>query len=141
MATLPLSGNVDEPVISFIHKTDHRPANHILQPVGAGTDLTPPTVTIISPANLRLGSPNEKIVLRVEDNNTTFSSIVLLAEYPSGDYEVIHDGVKFATRYVAGSSRIVITQGFEYSLKRAAGWPSSSFKFRGFVVDGSGNLG
>lgn len=106
----------------------------------AGTnDVTPPVTTIESPVSLALDA-GESVVVAVTDDSESFALIVLAAEFPSGDYEIVHDGTKFATRYAAGSTRAALSNGYRYTLFRTGGWPGS-FTLRSFPVDPSGNNG
>lgn len=52
--------------------------------------------------------------------------VVISAKFPAGrEWETVHDGADFSPQYSAGSTRLPISGGYSYVLKRAEGWPSS----------------
>lgn len=48
--------------------------------------------------------------------------------------DLVHDGTNFRTRYATNSTRSVIANGFNYSIRRDGGWPSSQVKIEWFAV-------
>ncbi len=76
----------------------------------------------------------------VTDNSGLFSTIILHAVYADGIEEVVHDGTNFRGLYQTSSSRVIITDGWRYTVLRTGGWPSSPVTIRAFAVDGEGNL-
>jgi hypothetical protein len=68
----------------------------------------------------------------------TFAALVVIAEFPSGVWEVVHDGTSFAAGY-SGSVRSAITDGFDFVVTRLAGWPQTP-SFRIIGVDTAGNV-
>jgi len=96
----------------------------------------PPQVTGLTPAPgaIRAGTA---ISFNVTDD-VGFAKILVLVEFTSGAYEVIHDGTSFAAAYSALSTRTVISGGFAFSCRRAGGWPSG-FTLRTVAIDSSGS--
>lgn len=103
-------------------------------------DTTPPVVSNFAPATgpIQKSTP---ISFDVTDDSGNFARIMVLVEFGDGTYEVIHDGVKFATSYASKSSRKVITDGYRYTVERLGGWTSSSMTIRAIGIDLSGNVG
>lgn len=101
---------------------------------GSRPDTTAPTVTLV----LAPASRFSPAVVDVQDANSLALS-GFVAEFPSGDYEVVHDGTGFAVRY-AGSSVASIPGGHRYTLLRAGGW-GARFTLRSLTVDAGGNRG
>lgn len=103
-------------------------------------DTTPPAVSNFAPATgpIQKSTP---ISFDVTDDSGNFARIMVLVEFGDGTYEVIHDGVKFATSYASKSSRKVITDGYRYTVERLGGWTSSSMTIRAIGIDLNGNVG
>ncbi len=99
-------------------------------------DVTPPTIENVTPASgsrLHRLSPVQFDVL----DASAFAAVLLLVRYPSGAYEVVHDGTSFADAY-AGSTRSSISGGYRFTVSRAAGWREAP-TFRVIAVDAEGN--
>lgn len=84
---------------------------------------SPPLITNLVPTpgdGLYASNP---IQFDVTDPDTMVALVVLVS-FPTGAYEVVHDGVEFAVSY-AQSTRTPITDGFHFVLLRSGGWPAS----------------
>lgn len=103
----------------------------------APPDATAPTVALVSPAADSEVTRATPIVVDVTDAST-LARVVLAARYPSGRYDVVHDGDRFADEY-RGSSRTAITGGFRYRLLRTGGWPEAPTVVLPSAVDSVGN--
>lgn len=105
------------------------------------SDTVAPVVDSFSPSPGSSIVSADSISFRVTDNHGDLASVVVVAEYSNGDVtEMVHDGDSFTVPYdVAGSSRTALVNGFDYTVARDKGWPTSPVKIRVFVVDASGN--
>lgn len=103
---------------------------------GSG-ETTPPVVTNFTPANGSLRR-DEAIGFDVTDD-TGLRRVQVVAEFPDGAWEVIHDGTQFAPLYEVGGARTGITDGYHYACSRQGGWRGRSLKIRVYPVDTSGN--
>lgn len=101
-------------------------------------NATPPVIGNFSPAPGVTISPGRAISFDVTDDAGALGRVIVLVEYPSGAYEVIWDGDRFAAAYVAGSTRSAIANGFNFSVKRLGSWPGSP-TIRALAIDTSGN--
>jgi hypothetical protein len=104
------------------------------------TDTTVPIVTNFSPPAGNAITSATIIEFDVTDE-TGLAAIIVMASFPDGTLDVVHDGLGFRTRYVGDvNARAPIANGFHYVTRRVGGWPGSpTFEF--FPVDTSGNLG
>ncbi len=122
------------------------PGTGLLLPVtlergfAAGGGGEPPVVTIIEPTPPALPSPGRSIIFDVLDVDG-FATIVVMVEYGTGAYEVVHDGDAFGQVYAAQSTRSDVAGGFRYSVKRAGGWFGETVTLRIVAVDAEGNVG
>lgn len=108
-------------------------------------DVTVPQVTnVIPPAASDLG-PTDEIGFDVTDD-TGIVGLFVYVVYPDlGDWEVVHDGAQFSTRFVGMSTRTSILGGFRFTLKRSGGWkmapgvarPNVAVRIR--AIDAAGN--
>lgn len=122
----------------LIFGTADGPTCVIFDPPPVTPDVTPPVVALVSPSAGSAITRDTEIVIDVTDA-VGLATAPLFASYPSGAYDVVHDGVAFAT-YYAISSRAAISGGYRYKLRRVGGWRESpTFKPR--PVDTGGNLG
>lgn len=97
-------------------------AGQVVVPVVPPTP-SPPLITNLVPTpgdGLYASNP---IQFDVTDPDTMVALVVLVS-FPTGAYEVVHDGVAFAPSYVQ-STRTPITDGFHFVLLRSGGWPAS----------------
>lgn len=103
-------------------------------------DSTPPTITNFSPA-AGTGIASGQVLQFDITDESGIAAVVLLASFPSGNVEIIHDNDGFRGSYVGGSNgRTAIVGGYRYTVLRVGGWleaPTIEF----IPVDTSGNLG
>jgi hypothetical protein len=85
--------------------------------------LSPPLITNLVPTPGTGLYASNPIQFDVTDPDTMVALLVLVA-FPTGAYEVVHDGVAFAAAYVQ-STRTAIANGFHFVLLRSGGWPAS----------------
>lgn len=101
-------------------------------------DVATPTISNMAPAPGNEISRTQLVTLDVTDDQT-LRRVLLAVKFPaSGEYEVVHDGDVFADRYITLSTRVAVSGGWRYRLRRGAGWPSAP-TLRVFAVDTSGN--
>jgi hypothetical protein len=115
--------------------------NAIVLAGGPAPDLTPPTVTLVSPA---MGpgriQPSTPIVFDVTDSSGSVGRIFVFATTRlGGPKELVHDGSAFEPEYAANSVRSAISNGFRYSVLRFGGWPTSHVQIRTWPIDAVGN--
>lgn len=109
---------------------------------GGGGGGNPPTITNYQPP---IGTPivaTSPIQFDVLDDETNFRRVFVEVAFPdsTGVTEVVHDGTGFQGLYSAGSSRVIITGGFRYLVRRSGGWPGTP-EFLVFAIDHAGNEG
>jgi hypothetical protein len=137
MPTVVQGSGLDAPAFAQAELMNGPAINEL---VGA-SDTTPPTVTVISPAQ---GTPidlDTLLVVEVEDE-TALANVVLYAEYPTLQHaEVVHDGTTFKQPYASQSTRDVLTAGrhYRYNLRRDGGWPGD-VNLTAIPVDTGGNI-
>jgi hypothetical protein len=102
---------------------------------GGGGDITPPTIAYDPPAGTPIRRDQTIKVTITDTGGLQFFPV--MARYPSGAYEVVHDGVAFAAFY-AGSTIQAVAGGFLLTLQRVGGWPAAP-TIRTSAVDTSGN--
>lgn len=105
------------------------------------TEITnPPVIEIVSP--LPVGTSigrTTPIVVRITDSDSAFRRILPVIKFPNiGRTELVHDGDAFTGTF-SGSSRITITDGFQYTLNYSGGWPDSAITLIPFAIDVDGN--
>ena len=104
----------------------------------AGGDVTPPTLTVVSPPAGGSIQPGEAFVVDVTDN-VGIRLLAITVELGS-THEVVWLRDAFGPSYVGRSSRTAITDGYRYTIARAGGWNASP-TFHVEAVDVGGNLG
>lgn len=67
-------------------------------------------------------------------------SVYITARYEDGTSECVWDHDSFQARFLAGSSRVAITDGYRFVLRRAGGWLSTPIIIDIVAVDGGGNV-
>ena len=103
---------------------------------GTIPDTIPPVITVISPLPGATITPTTQIVVDVTDLRGFVA--VWLWVHVGGDWEVIWAD-NFGPRY-SESSRVAITNGYRYTLRRSgAGWYTSP-TFHAVAVDIGGNV-
>lgn len=104
----------------------------------ASLDTTAPAITNFSPAGGTQILPGTLLTFDITD--TALRLVAVVAYYPDGIYEVVHDGTDFAAGYITTSTRSVISGGYHFSVLRTGGWlQAPTLRFP--VVDGGGNIG
>jgi len=98
-----------------------------------------PEVTYVSPAPASTIGENDPIVLDVTDTDTANPSTFLFVQYVNGAVEVVWDGGAF-TPFYAGSTRVLITDGARYTLRRTNGWIAGSITFKANAIDDTGGI-
>jgi hypothetical protein len=104
-------------------------------------DAEGPLVEYLSPEAMATLLSEDPIIFTVIDPTGNLNQIVVAAIlHATGVHEIVHDGVAFAQNYSNLSSRVEITQGFEYTVRRNAGWPlGTRVSMRVWAVDTGGN--
>lgn len=114
------------------------------QPLGynvlGSPDITSPTVANITPANGTNIDLNTIVAFDVTDD-VGFRRIVVRLKYPSGPWEMVHDGDNFGPNYLgAGNVRTPIGHGFHYTLHRDGGWlVGANPRLTVYAIDTGGN--
>lgn len=111
-------------------------------PVGAGggaPDTTPPVVGNFVPTPGTPLARQDSISFDVTDASP-IKVLIVGARFADGTYEIIHDGVDFAPRYAGFSSRVAISGGFHFDVRRRLGWLSGPTIIV-WPVDDAGNEG
>ena len=102
-------------------------------------DTTAPSVGNFTPASGSAISRTTPITFDVTDDSGQFRRIFVVASFAAtGACEVIHDGDGFRGFYAASSSRVLVANGFRYTVARTGGWPSAP-AIQTFAMDASGN--
>lgn len=102
-------------------------------------DTTPPVVSGFDPAPGTQITRTQAIDFDVTDDSGLFARIFVVAFFKStGVQEVIHDGTGFVGFFTATSSRVVIANGFRYTVLRSGGWTEAP-TIRVFPIDAAGN--
>jgi len=104
-------------------------------------DAEGPIVEYLSPEAMATLLSEDPIVFTVTDPTGNLNQIVVAAIlHTTGVHEIVHDGVSFAQDYSSLSFRVEIAQGFEYTVRRNAGWPlGTRVSMRVWAVDTGGN--
>lgn len=99
-------------------------------------DNTPPQITGLTPSAGTSISSVTSISFDVTDN-VALRRVVVIAQFPSGRWDVVYDGDVFAPRY-SSSSRTSILEGYHFTVTATQGWPESP-TFRVIALDTSAN--
>lgn len=112
----------------------------LTDPPSPGT--TPPTVTLIAPADTSRirRSSTTPIVVEVTDLDEGVAAVFVWVEYDQGRTEVVRGAQGFVS-FFAGSSVETITNGLRFSIRRSGGWPSATVRLHFDPVDRAGNTG
>lgn len=102
-------------------------------------DTTPPTLVNLEPAD---GAVRAQTVISFDlIDETELGLVAVVASFPDGSAELIHDGEGFRGNYLGSANlRTAIAGGFHYAVRRDGGWRSSP-TLEWFAVDASGNIG
>ena len=80
---------------------------------------------------------NDGVTFDVTGANSLRRVIVSVTSADTGIAEVVHDGDSFSGRFVNGSSRVGISGGYRYTIKRQGGWTGAP-TFRVYATDVTG---
>lgn len=102
----------------FSNETLWGHVDYVFTPDGAG-----PTEAANTPSeHATVSSKTTAIVVDVTDPSTP-STIIVMAKFTSGEYEVVHDGSAFTSGYNGSSTRNAISNGYRFSIVRdGVGW-------------------
>jgi hypothetical protein len=109
--------------------------NYVSEP-----DAVAPTIGAFDPPQGSTIDENTPVYFEVTDNLGQLGRVFVVAVFDDGVEEVVHDGVNFRGYYQVGCSRVIVTDGWGYTVLRSGGWPSSP-TIRVFAVDAEGNEG
>lgn len=102
-------------------------------------DTTLPVVTIVSPAPSTNISGTTPLVFDVTDNGA-FRRIAVRLKFTGQNWEFVHDGDAFSPGYQANSTRVAISGGFRYSVRKDGGWPVGQVpRLTVYAIDTGGN--
>lgn len=102
-------------------------------------DLISPVVDNFDPAIGEDLQTNQSVQFDVTDDSGEFARILVVVRFAlTGQEELVHDGDSFVGYYSANSSRVIIANGYRYSVLRFGGW-SEAPTIRVFPIDASGN--
>jgi hypothetical protein len=105
----------------------------------AAPDATAPVVAFISPSPGTAITPTTPIVFTVTDNLDELLNVSVDVTFPDGVSEMIFDGDTFSPLYAGVSTRIVIANGFQFTIRRKrGGWPATP-TFNVEAIDADGN--
>lgn len=108
-------------------------------PIAEPRDLIQPQITGWDPEVESTIEVGDSITFRVTDNAGALARVVVAAEFSIGSEEVVHDGDDFSPYYAVASTKTPITNGFEFVLRRTAGWAGPGLTIRIFASDTDGN--
>lgn len=108
---------------------------YIEKPATSGTPVHP-TIEIITSSPLTRTSP---IVFKVHDS-VGFRVVFVYVNFAGGPWEVVHDGSGFSPTFTGPTNqRVSISDGYEYTILRDGGWPSTPV-LRVLPVNVQGNV-
>lgn len=97
-----------------------------------------PTVSDLFPAAGTPIRPNTPVSFKVTDVEEDLFRQFVTARFPGQSAEeVVYDGYSFTSLY-SGSSRTSVSEGYQFTLRRANGWPGPP-TIRVFAFDRTGN--
>jgi hypothetical protein len=124
--------------------TDTNTAEQSATTTGDTPGVYGPVVKNASPAPNQTISRTQPVTFRVTDEPGPgapegFRRILVAIYFPrTGVAEVAHDGDSWTAYYAATSYRTALDDGWQYSILRTGGWPSSP-TFKVFAIDAEGN--
>jgi len=103
-------------------------------------DTTPPTISNFVPTQ-GTGIESTQILSFDVTDETGVAAVVILASFPDGSIDVVHDNDGFRGKYVGDvNTRSAIAGGYHYSIRRIGGWLQAP-TIEWVPVDTSGNIG
>lgn len=102
-------------------------------------DSTAPVIENFVPAIGTEIARTDPIQFDVTDE-TELASVYITARYEDGTAECVWDHDSFQARFLAGSSRSEITDGYRFVIRRAGGWLNTPIILDIVAVDTSGNV-
>ncbi len=99
-------------------------------------DTTDPTISNVSPTPGTAIARTAPLTFDVTDAG--LGRVLVCAVFAGGGYEVVHDGDSFAAGYATLSTRVAITDGYRFRVRRGAGWTEAP-TIRIFAFDVAGN--
>ncbi len=128
--------------IGTFHRQGQRQWHPFVGTILAIPDATGPVVTLVSPSEGSIAA-TDNVHVTVTDNYGLVRCILgvrLSIGTTDEKFEFIHDGDGFAVGYTfTPNARTVITDGFDFVLKRLGGWPGGAMKFMVYSFDTDGN--
>ena len=116
------------------------------QALGKGKDSVEPVITNVNPpvgplAGDRATALATAVSFDVTDVNPGFGVVLLTIKYTGRDETIlVFNGNSFLDKFDNGdTSRVVITDGFTFTLLPTGGW-EDTFELFVYAVDGDGNL-
>lgn len=110
-----------------------------LPPPPAPDTTLPEIANFLPPAGT--GIANDQAIQFDVTDESGVAAVVLLASFPDGSVEVVHDNIGFRGKYIGGvNTRASIANGYRFTVRRLGGWIASP-TFEVLSVDTSGNIG
>ncbi|MCC6178807.1 MAG: hypothetical protein WAZ94_15275 [Phycisphaerales bacterium] len=88
------------------------------------SDFQDPVVSVISPPTGTSVLAETPLAISITDN-VALRRALIVARFSDGSEEVVHTGERFAQAYLAYSQRTATSGGWQYSIRRTAGWPKA----------------
>jgi hypothetical protein len=104
------------------------------------TDQEGPTVSNFDPPLGTVIERTDPIQFDVTDISG-IASVFVVSWYADGTSECVWDGNSFAPRFLIGSSRVAITDGYRFVIRRTGGWLNTPISLSVRAVDSAGNVG
>jgi hypothetical protein len=102
-------------------------------------DSTDPVISNFVPPIGTVIGRTDPIQFDVTDE-IELASIFIIARYNDGSAECVWNNTSFLPRFLAGSSRVPITDGYRFTVRRTGGWITTPIIVDIVAVDTSGNV-
>jgi len=102
-------------------------------------DSTDPVINNFVPAVGTDIARTDPVQFDVTDE-TGIAAVFIIARYNDGTSECVWSDNNFQARFLAGSSRVEITDGYRFVIRRTGGWLNTPIIIDISVVDTSGNV-
>lgn len=102
-------------------------------------DSTDPVINNFVPAVGTNIARTDPVQFDVTDE-TGIAAVFIIARYNDGTSECVWSDNNFQARFLAGSSRVEITDGYRFVIRRTGGWLNTPIIIDISVVDTSGNV-